>query len=136
MFLCISEKYEYVGRLLRAGEEPTSYSDEEEESPNESNNSNKSDITNVNATTGEKPKDEWPEYTENSVLTKRKNPLNNSMITATITNCNINNNDVKSENNIITLNCLNNSGKNMKKPDNGNIFGTNNQCLCDMFGYD
>lgn len=27
-----SEKYEFVGRLLRPGEEPTNYSDEEDES--------------------------------------------------------------------------------------------------------
>ena len=30
-FLDIAEKYEYVGRLLKPGEEPTNYSDEEEE---------------------------------------------------------------------------------------------------------
>lgn len=58
-----SEKYEYVGRLLRPGEEPSSYSDEEEETPNESSNnssksSNKSDITNLQATPSEKSKDE------------------------------------------------------------------------------
>lgn len=29
-FVC-SEKYDYVGRLLRPGEEPTNYSEEEEE---------------------------------------------------------------------------------------------------------
>lgn len=45
IFILFIEKYEYVGRLLRPGEEPNSYSDEEEESPNESNNSNKSDTT-------------------------------------------------------------------------------------------
>jgi membrane-associated progesterone receptor component len=28
---CFSEKYDYVGRLLRPGEEPTNYSEEEEE---------------------------------------------------------------------------------------------------------
>lgn len=38
-----SEKYEFVGRLLRPGEQPTSYSDEEDES---------------NASSSEKPKDE------------------------------------------------------------------------------
>lgn len=38
------EKYEYVGRLLRPGEEPNSYSDEEEESSESaSNKANKSD---------------------------------------------------------------------------------------------
>lgn len=129
-----SEKYEYVGRLLRPGEEPTSYSDEEEESPNESNNSNKSDITNANATTAEKSKDEWPEYSENSVLTERKNPLKNSMITATITNSN-NNINVKNKNGI-KLNSLNNNDENLNGFVNGNSCGTNYQCLCDMFGYD
>lgn len=61
----IAEKYEYVGRLLRPGEEPNSYSDEEDDSPNESNNSNKTDTTNViesKANSSEKPKDDWPNY--------------------------------------------------------------------------
>lgn len=58
-----TEKYEYVGRLLRPGEEPNSYSDEEEES-SELGKANKSeDIKNINSTdaptaTSDKPKDE------------------------------------------------------------------------------
>lgn len=31
IFFCFSEKYEWVGRLLRDGEEHRNYSDEEEE---------------------------------------------------------------------------------------------------------
>ena len=31
VIVCIAEKYDYVGRLLKPGEEPTNYSDEEEE---------------------------------------------------------------------------------------------------------
>lgn len=63
-FCCLNaEKYEYVGRLLRPGEEPNSYSDEEEES-SESVKANKSeDITNINSTdasntASDKPKEE------------------------------------------------------------------------------
>jgi len=58
------EKYDYVGRLLRPGEEPTSYSDEEEETPiesstNSSKSSNKSDVTNgPPAASSDKPKDD------------------------------------------------------------------------------
>lgn len=29
--MCFSEKYEFVGKLLKPGEAPTSYSDEEED---------------------------------------------------------------------------------------------------------
>lgn len=42
-----SEKYDLVGRLLKPGEQPTNYSDEEEESP-----------AVVPAGTGDKPKDD------------------------------------------------------------------------------
>lgn len=60
-----AEKYEYVGRLLRPGEEPSSYSDEEDENPIESStdsskNSNKDDIKDIDSTSGDKPKSEWP----------------------------------------------------------------------------
>lgn len=48
------EKYDLVGRLLKNGEEPTSYSDEEDDNQNESNASSKS------TNDGEKPKEEWP----------------------------------------------------------------------------
>lgn len=62
------EKYEYVGRLLRPGEEPNSYSDEEEESSESAaTKAHKSEdnIKNLNssattATVTDKPKDEWP----------------------------------------------------------------------------
>lgn len=40
-----SEKYDYVGRLLKPGEAPNNYSDEEEEA--------------TSTETSEKPKDEW-----------------------------------------------------------------------------
>jgi membrane-associated progesterone receptor component len=40
--LQFKEKYEYVGRLLKPGEEPASYSDEEEDNQQDSNTSNKS----------------------------------------------------------------------------------------------
>lgn len=43
--LVFSEKYDYVGRLLRPGEEPTNYSEEEEEGSQQE--------------PAEKPKDEW-----------------------------------------------------------------------------
>lgn len=60
------EKYEYVGRLLRPGEEPNSYSDEEEESSESAaTKAHKSEdnIKNLNssattATVTDKPKDE------------------------------------------------------------------------------
>lgn len=51
-FLYFLEKYEYVGRLLKPGEEPASYSDEEDENQQDSNTSNKS------SNAGDKPKDE------------------------------------------------------------------------------
>lgn len=38
----LTEKYEYVGRLLKPGEEPASYSDEEDDNQQDSNTSNKS----------------------------------------------------------------------------------------------
>lgn len=68
--LQFKEKYEYVGRLLRPGEEPNSYSDEEEESSESTTGKvNKSDdnIKNLNSSTTtdkptstatDKPKDE------------------------------------------------------------------------------
>lgn len=31
LIICVLEKYELVGRLLKAGEQPTNYSDEEDE---------------------------------------------------------------------------------------------------------
>lgn len=58
------EKYEYVGRLLRPGEEPNSYSDEEEESsetPAAKANKTDEDIKNLNSSSTaatDKPKDE------------------------------------------------------------------------------
>jgi len=52
------EKYEYVGRLLRPGEEPNNYSDEEEETPNESNTSNKSEPAISTEKNDEKSKDD------------------------------------------------------------------------------
>jgi len=53
------EKYEYVGRLLRPGEQPNSYSDEEDETTgSDSNKSNsKDDIKTINSSE-EKSKDE------------------------------------------------------------------------------
>jgi hypothetical protein len=45
LFWFFSEKYDYVGRLLRPGEEPTNYSEEEEEG--------------IQQEPAEKPKDEW-----------------------------------------------------------------------------
>lgn len=58
-----TEKYEYVGRLLRPGEEPNSYSDEEDESSESAKGNKTDDITNINSTdasapASEKPKDE------------------------------------------------------------------------------
>lgn len=66
------EKYEYVGRLLRPGEQANSYSDEEDDTPGSESNKNKeftnvqssassasADIKNIDSTeTPEKPKDE------------------------------------------------------------------------------
>lgn len=62
------EKYEYVGRLLRPGEEPNSYSDEEDESsetPAAKANKTDENIKNLNSssttttvTSTDKPKDE------------------------------------------------------------------------------
>lgn len=48
----LTEKYEYVGRLLKPGEEPASYSDEEDDNQQDSNTSNKS------SDASEKPKAE------------------------------------------------------------------------------
>lgn len=42
VFVKIPEKYEYVGRLLKPGEEPASYSDEEDDNQQFSNTCNKS----------------------------------------------------------------------------------------------
>lgn len=33
LYFCVAEKYYLVGKLLKAGEQPSSYSDEEEEGP-------------------------------------------------------------------------------------------------------
>lgn len=57
------EKYEYVGRLLRPGEEPNSYSDEEEESSDSAKANKSDDITDINSTdaantASDKPKEE------------------------------------------------------------------------------
>lgn len=51
-WIFILEKYEYVGRLLRPGEEPNSYSDEEDDGTSDSSKKTES------AT--EKSKDDWP----------------------------------------------------------------------------
>lgn len=72
------EKYEYVGRLLRPGEEPNSYSDEEDESSESTAakaNKSEENIKNLNssstttatttATATDKPKDEWPVHQAN-----------------------------------------------------------------------
>lgn len=65
LYICVSEKYELVGRLLKPGDEPTSYSDEEEDTQNESNASNK--------TTDEKPKEEWPKTLQQYAFYAREN---------------------------------------------------------------
>jgi len=57
------EKYEYVGRLLRPGEEPNSYSDDEEESSESAKVNKPENITNISSTetsgtASEKPKDD------------------------------------------------------------------------------
>lgn len=58
-YICFStEKYEYVGRLLRPGEEPNSYSDEEEETPSDSNKSNTTPATTTKTDSSEKSKDD------------------------------------------------------------------------------
>lgn len=51
----LTEKYDLVGKLLKPGEEPTHYSDEEEDLPNDA--SSKSVTNNT-----EKSKDEWRNY--------------------------------------------------------------------------
>lgn len=65
LFFFYSEKYEYVGRLLRPGEQPTSYSDEEDETTGSESKNSKDDIKNINSSEAapapaDKPKDEWP----------------------------------------------------------------------------
>lgn len=45
-----TEKYDYVGRLLRPGEKPTNYSDEEDESESSKAGNKSDDIVNVSAT--------------------------------------------------------------------------------------
>lgn len=89
----LAEKYEYVGRLLRPGEEPTSYSDEEEETPiesstNSSKSSNKDDIKDINSASEEKPKSEWPKQRKPTVESKNSNSSNSHRhnIIHTITN--------------------------------------------------
>lgn len=91
-----TEKYEYVGRLLRPGEEPTSYSDEEDETPIESSNnssksSNKDDIKDFNSTSEEKPKAEWPK--QRKPTTESKNSSNSHSTNNTIANNNIHSNN-------------------------------------------
>lgn len=44
-----TEKYDYVGRLLRPGEKPTNYSDEEDESESSKAGNKPDDILNVSA---------------------------------------------------------------------------------------
>lgn len=83
-----AEKYEYVGRLLRPGEEPNSYSDEEEES-SESVKANKSeDITNINSTdasntASDKPKEEWLIWSESSDANNSPNNRTKSFTSVT-----------------------------------------------------
>lgn len=79
-----TEKYEYVGRLLRPGEKPTSYSDEEDESESSKAGNKSEDITNVNATdvsstTSDKPKNEWPKSWWNSNANNNNNDNNNKI---------------------------------------------------------
>ncbi len=40
---CIAEKYDYVGKLLRPGEEPTEYTDTEEEQHDQSKQDDSAD---------------------------------------------------------------------------------------------
>lgn len=61
-----TEKYDYVGRLLRPGEKPTNYSDEEDESESSKAGNKSDDIVNVSATDESTPKankkDDWRWY--------------------------------------------------------------------------
>lgn len=79
---CISEKYEYVGRLLRPGEEPNSYSDEEDESSESAKASKSEDITNITDATTATPqaptpastkKDEW--LVRSRAITQHNSPI-------------------------------------------------------------
>lgn len=71
----IVEKYEYVGRLLRPGEEPNSYSDEEEESSESVKASKTEDITNITDAAATK-KDEWLIWPD--PINHQNNPSNSS----------------------------------------------------------
>lgn len=79
------ERYDYVGKLLKPGEAPTNYSDEEDEG-SQQETENKSDQQNTKSDICEnvpKSKDDWPprsvskmkeefwEYTERTELLKK-----------------------------------------------------------------
>lgn len=102
-FSNFTEKYEYVGRLLRPGEEPNSYSDEEDESSESAKGNKTDDITNINSTdasapASDKPKDEWLKY-EAANNSNRSNPNNSTSkslasVDESSSNSNSNNNQI------------------------------------------
>lgn len=106
ILFAFTEKYEYVGRLLRPGEEPNNYSDEEEDS-SESAKGKTEDITNINstsdsATASDKPKNEWLKSTAATAASAESNS-NRSLTNPTSksfasveqsSNCKSNNNQI------------------------------------------
>lgn len=99
IFITFTEKYEYVGRLLRPGEEPNSYSDEEEESSESSKANKNEDITNINstdasATATDKPKNEW--LKSEPINSNHSLKLTSKSLASVkeSSNCNSNNNEI------------------------------------------